>query len=85
MFLFRHMISLYININASCIVNVKPAGLLTVRRKLSGAPGGKPVSIENASVQFPNNLRTRHPLIGVIRERKRRSKKRDSHNLYEKL
>ncbi|KAL0113096.1 hypothetical protein PUN28_012365 [Cardiocondyla obscurior] len=56
-------------------VNVKPVGFLTVRRKLSGAPEVKPVSTESTSVQFPSNLKTRHPLLGVIRERKRRSKK----------
>ncbi|KAL6264100.1 hypothetical protein P5V15_004179 [Pogonomyrmex californicus] len=59
-------------------VNVKPTGFLTIRRKLSGKPEVKPISTENSSVQFPDNLRTRHPLFGVIRERKRRSKKRSS-------
>lgn len=59
-------------------VNIKPAGLLTVRRKLSGAPEVKPVSTENSGVQFPVNLKTRHPLFGVIREHKKRSKKRNS-------
>lgn len=57
-------------------VNIKPAGSLSVRRKLSGARDVKPVSIENSGVQFPNDLKTRHPLFGVIRERKRRSRKR---------
>lgn len=59
-------------------VNIKPAGFLTVRRKLSGAPELKPVSTESSVVQFPDNLKTRHPLFGVIRERKKRSKKRSS-------
>ncbi|XP_077277198.1 uncharacterized protein LOC143905572 [Temnothorax americanus] len=56
-------------------VNIKPAGVLTVRRKLSGAPEVKPISVENCGVQFPDNLKTRHPLFGVVHERKRRSKK----------
>ncbi|XP_011882353.1 PREDICTED: uncharacterized protein LOC105570039 [Vollenhovia emeryi] len=56
-------------------VNIKPAGFLSVRRKLTGAPEVKPVSTDNAGVQFPDNLKTRHPLFGVIRERKRRSRK----------
>ncbi|XP_029155422.1 uncharacterized protein LOC114928415 [Nylanderia fulva] len=56
-------------------VNIKPAGSLTVRRKLSGAPGVKPVAVENSGVEFPYDLKTRHPLFGVIRERKRRSRK----------
>ncbi|XP_072766812.1 uncharacterized protein [Anoplolepis gracilipes] len=56
-------------------VNIKPAGSLSIRKKLSGAPEVKPVSIENPGVQFPNDLKTRHPLFGVIRERKRRSRK----------
>lgn len=82
---FVLLFPLCINIIAFCTVNVKPSGLLTVRRKLPAAPKVKPISIENTSVQFPDNLRTRHPLIGVIRERKRRSKKRNSHKLNEKL
>ncbi|XP_012534380.1 uncharacterized protein LOC105835533 [Monomorium pharaonis] len=59
-------------------VNVKPTGFLTVRRKLSGPPEVKPVSTENSDVQFPDHLKARHPLFGVIRERKKRSKKRNS-------
>ncbi|XP_011173627.2 uncharacterized protein LOC105205804 [Solenopsis invicta] len=59
-------------------VNVKPSGFLTVRRKLSGAPEVKPVSTENSCVQFPDHLRARHPLFGVIHERKRRSKQHNS-------
>ncbi|XP_071580139.1 uncharacterized protein [Temnothorax nylanderi] len=59
-------------------VNIKPAGVLTVRRKLSGAPEVKPISVENCGVQFPDNLKTRHPLLGVVHERKRRSKKHSS-------
>lgn len=77
-----------INYNVTCVfntkktshmyktVNIKPAGSLTVRRKLSGAPEVKPVSVETSGVEFPNDLKTRHPLFGVIRERKRRSRKR---------
>jgi len=74
---FCRIIFLYIHINVDifCIVNIKPTGFLTVRRKLSGAPEVKPVSTENSGVQFPDNLRTRHPLFGVIRERKRRKKR----------
>ncbi|EFN67089.1 hypothetical protein EAG_03447 [Camponotus floridanus] len=55
-------------------VNIKPAGVLSIRKKLSGAPDIKPVSVENFGVQFPN-LKTRHPLFGVIRERKKKSRK----------
>jgi len=72
------LLSFCINTNAFCTVNVKPAGCLTIRRKLSGAPEVKPISTENFAVQFPDNLRTRHPLLGVIRERKKRSKKHSS-------
>ncbi|KMQ87148.1 hypothetical protein RF55_13650 [Lasius niger] len=82
------MIAQNMNYNVTCVfntkktshvyktVNIKPAGSLTIRRKLSGAPEVKPVSVENSGVQFPNYLKTRHPLFGVIRERKRRSRKR---------
>ncbi|KYN13673.1 PREDICTED: uncharacterized protein LOC108766439 [Trachymyrmex cornetzi] len=59
-------------------VNIKPAGFLSVRRKLSEAPEVKPVSTESSGVQFPNNLRKRHPLFGVIPKRERSSKKRNS-------
>lgn len=73
------LLCICINADIFCIVNVKPVGFLTVRRKLSGAPEVKPISTENSGVQFPDNLRTRHPLFGVIRERKRRSKKHNSY------
>ncbi|XP_003705990.1 uncharacterized protein LOC100881978 [Megachile rotundata] len=46
-------------------VNIKPAGAITVRRKLSGVPKIKPMQIENCSVPFPKNLKARHPLFGV--------------------
>ncbi|XP_050594828.1 uncharacterized protein LOC126924418 isoform X1 [Bombus affinis] len=46
-------------------VNMKPAGTITIRRKLSSISKTKPMQIENCSVPFPKNLRTRHPLFGV--------------------
>ncbi|KZC12439.1 CCR4-NOT transcription complex subunit 4, partial [Dufourea novaeangliae] len=46
-------------------VNVKPAGTISIRRKLSGISKIKPMLIENSSVPFPENLKTRHPLFGV--------------------
>ncbi|XP_076160151.1 uncharacterized protein LOC143143119 [Ptiloglossa arizonensis] len=51
-------------------VNVKPAGTITIRRKLSGISKIKPMQIENTSVPFPKNLKTRHPLFGVSYEGK---------------
>ncbi|KYQ47304.1 hypothetical protein ALC60_13704 [Trachymyrmex zeteki] len=59
-------------------VNIKPTGFLSVRRKLSEAPEVKPVSTESPSVQFPDNLRTRDPLFGVIHKYERSSKKHNS-------
>ncbi|XP_012058921.1 PREDICTED: uncharacterized protein LOC105622099 [Atta cephalotes] len=59
-------------------VNIKPAGFLSIRRKLSEAPEVKPIPIESSGVQFPNNLRTRHPLFGVIPKQGKSSKKRNS-------
>ncbi|EGI62540.1 PREDICTED: uncharacterized protein LOC105148959 [Acromyrmex echinatior] len=59
-------------------VNIKPAGFLSVRRKLSEAPEVKPVPTESSGVQFPDNLRTRHPLFGVIHKHEKSSKKRNS-------
>lgn len=53
---------LYIFFN---VVNVKPAGTITIRRKLSNVSKIKPMQIKNCSVPFPKNLRTRHPLFGV--------------------
>lgn len=38
----------------------------------------KPIPVENSGMQFPDNLKIRHPLLGVVRERKRKSKKRNS-------
>ncbi|XP_017762051.1 PREDICTED: uncharacterized protein LOC108552153 [Eufriesea mexicana] len=49
-------------------VNMKPAGTITVRRKLSSISKTKPMQIENCSVPFPKNLRIRHPLFGVSYE-----------------
>ncbi|KOC60679.1 CCR4-NOT transcription complex subunit 4 [Habropoda laboriosa] len=49
-------------------VNIKPAGSFTVRRKLSSVSKMKPMKIENYSVPFPKNLRSRHPLFGVSYE-----------------
>ncbi|CAK9808462.1 hypothetical protein ANTQUA_LOCUS5611 [Anthophora quadrimaculata] len=46
-------------------VNIKPAGAITVRRKLSSISKIKPMQIENYSVPFPKNLRIRHPFFGV--------------------
>ncbi|XP_054005830.1 uncharacterized protein LOC128890880 isoform X1 [Hylaeus anthracinus] len=51
-------------------INVKPAGTITVRRKLSGISKTKPMQIEDSSVPFPTNLKTRHPLFGVSYEGK---------------
>ncbi|XP_050594829.1 uncharacterized protein LOC126924418 isoform X2 [Bombus affinis] len=54
--------------NITCVlhtVNMKPAGTITIRRKLSSISKTKPMQIENCSVPFPKNLRTRHPLFGV--------------------
>ncbi|XP_012235223.1 uncharacterized protein [Linepithema humile] len=59
-------------------VNIKPTGSLTMRKKLSGTPEMKPMPVEKSGMQFPDNLKTRHPLLGVVRERKRKSKKRSS-------
>ncbi|KYN32698.1 hypothetical protein ALC56_12977 [Trachymyrmex septentrionalis] len=56
-------------------VNIKPAGFLAMRRKLSEAPEVKPISTKSSAVQFPDNLRTRHPLFGVIHKHERSSKK----------
>lgn len=53
-------------------VNVKPAGSITIRKKLSSIPKVKPVSLENSSVPFPENVKTRHPLFGVISDSKSR-------------
>ncbi|KAL2715286.1 uncharacterized protein V1478_014984 [Vespula squamosa] len=49
-------------------VNIKPAGSITIRRKLSSVPKVKPILLENLGVPFPENLKTRHPLLGVISE-----------------
>ncbi|XP_071867172.1 uncharacterized protein [Bombus fervidus] len=46
-------------------VNMKPAGTITFRRKLSSILKTKPMQMEKCSVPFPKNLRTRHPLFGV--------------------
>ncbi|KAI4488634.1 hypothetical protein M0802_011450 [Mischocyttarus mexicanus] len=51
-------------------VNIKPAGSITIRRKLSTIPKGKPLLLENVGVPFPENLRTRHPLLGVSTKNK---------------
>ncbi|XP_034179359.2 uncharacterized protein LOC117603895 [Osmia lignaria lignaria] len=51
-------------------VNIKPAGAITIRRKLSSVSKVKPMQIENCSVPFPKNLKTRHPLFGVSFEGK---------------
>ncbi|KAI4482607.1 hypothetical protein M0804_008460 [Polistes exclamans] len=51
-------------------VNIKPAGSITIRRKLSIIPKGKPILLDNVGVPFPENLRTRHPLLGVAIENK---------------
>lgn len=51
-------------------VNVKPVGAITIRRKLSSVSKVKPMQIENCSVPFPKNLKTRHPLFGVSFEGK---------------
>lgn len=71
-----------VNYNISCVfntgkvkscyktVNVKPAGAITIRRKLSGISKTKPMQIENSSVPFPENLKARHPLFGVSYEGK---------------
>ena len=50
-------------------VNVKPVGAITIRRKLSGISKTRPMQIENSSVPFPENLKTRHPLFGVSYEK----------------
>lgn len=66
---FLNIISNFSNIlYFSCIVNLKPAGTITVRRKLSNIPKTKPIQIENCSVPFPKNLKIRHPLFGVSYE-----------------
>lgn len=59
-------------------VNIKPVGSLTIRKKLSSIGKVKPVPLENSSVPFPENVKTRHPLFGVISE----SKSRKSLKLY---
>ncbi|XP_043265522.1 uncharacterized protein LOC122405089 [Colletes gigas] len=51
-------------------VNAKPAGTITIRRKLSGTSKTKPMQIENSGVPFPKNLKIRHPLFGVSHEGK---------------
>ncbi|XP_015187177.1 PREDICTED: uncharacterized protein LOC107072080 [Polistes dominula] len=51
-------------------VNIKPAGSITIRRKLSSIPKGKPILLDKVGVPFPENLRTRHPLLGVTTENK---------------
>ncbi|XP_046824352.1 uncharacterized protein LOC124426567 [Vespa crabro] len=51
-------------------VNIKPAGSITIRRKLSSVPKIKPILLENLGVPFPENLKTRHPLLGVVSENK---------------
>ncbi|XP_017886399.1 uncharacterized protein LOC108628762 [Ceratina calcarata] len=53
-------------------VNVKPVGTIGVRKKLSSVSKTKSMQIENYSVPFPKNLRTRHPLFGVSYEGKTR-------------
>lgn len=54
-------------------VNIKPEGSITIRRKLSIIPKGKPILLDNIGVPFPENLRTRHPLLGVATENKPKS------------
>lgn len=46
-------------------VNIKPAGAIMVRRKLSGITKIKPIDIEQSGVPFPKNLKPRHPLFGI--------------------
>ncbi|XP_014481706.1 PREDICTED: uncharacterized protein LOC106748038 isoform X2 [Dinoponera quadriceps] len=62
-------------------VNIKPVGLLTVRRKLSGMLKVEPIPLENSSMPvLPDDLRIRHPLLGVNYDGKvrKKSKKRNS-------
>ncbi|KAG7190068.1 hypothetical protein KM043_006208 [Ampulex compressa] len=52
-------------------VNIKPAGAIMVRRKLSGITKIKPIDIEQSGVPFPKNLKPRHPLFDVHPSRAR--------------
>ncbi|XP_046747160.1 uncharacterized protein LOC124411782 [Diprion similis] len=45
-------------------INVKPAGCVQVRQKLSSVVDIDLVSPKKASVPFPKNLKLRHPLFG---------------------
>ncbi|XP_066586792.1 uncharacterized protein [Prorops nasuta] len=47
-------------------VNIKPEGSIVLRKKLSNMPKVKPTSVISASVPFPQNLKPRHPLFGVV-------------------
>ncbi|EZA56719.1 hypothetical protein DMN91_000788 [Ooceraea biroi] len=59
-------------------INIKSTGSLTVRRKLPAAVKVQPVPTDNSGVQVPDNLKRRHPLFGVMREHKKRMRKRSS-------
>lgn len=50
------------------IVNIKPTGSLTMRRKLPGALKLQPVSKEKCDVHVLDNLKQRHPLLGIGQE-----------------
>ncbi|XP_032663336.1 uncharacterized protein LOC116840581 [Odontomachus brunneus] len=67
-------------------VNIKPAGLLTVRRKLSVASKMKPISSDkNSSIPlFPNELKIRHPLLGINYDSKVRKKSKKRHSIKKK-
>lgn len=47
-------------------VNIKPAGSLTVQRKLSSITKIKAEHTERTGVPFPKNLKVRHPLFGAV-------------------
>ncbi|KAG7190069.1 hypothetical protein KM043_006208 [Ampulex compressa] len=61
----------YCAVNHSVKVNIKPAGAIMVRRKLSGITKIKPIDIEQSGVPFPKNLKPRHPLFDVHPSRAR--------------
>ncbi|XP_066586791.1 uncharacterized protein [Prorops nasuta] len=54
------------NIVYLVLVNIKPEGSIVLRKKLSNMPKVKPTSVISASVPFPQNLKPRHPLFGVV-------------------
>lgn len=71
-------------------MNIKPAGFINVRQKLSKALQAELKPLEKRSVPFPENLKVRHPLFGaafkdkIVSATTRVSKDRRSESIIEK-